>query len=163
MEAVRADGLLIDCSASQVIGSGGRQVQHAHELRGDVRSSSCRQTIRSSEARRGWREAKGMDGLMNNGGKKKESDARRKEKKKMATGASPKGPGWPRSWRIVSDRERFGRQMMGGAEGTLLEARARKLRRGKPQHVMMHVTLSMPSINSAKMSSQLVMMACLRT
>lgn len=91
MEAVRADGLLIDCSASQVIASGGRQVQHTHELHVDVRSSSCRQTIRSSEARRDLREAEDMKGLMNGGGKMKESDAKRKEKKKMATGASPKG------------------------------------------------------------------------
>lgn len=91
MEAARADGLLIDCSAAQVIGSGGHQVQHTHELHVDVRSSSCRHTIRSSLARGDWREAGGMNGLMNKRGKMKESDAKSKEEKKMATGTSPNG------------------------------------------------------------------------
>lgn len=148
MEAVWADGLLIDCSASQVIGSGGRQVQHTHELHVDVRSSSCRQTIRSSEARRDFREAEDMKGLMNSGGKMKESDAKRKEKKKRwPLELLQKGPGWPRSWRIVQDRERFGRQMMGGAEGTGITLSGSagsysKLRPGgRPQHVIRRVTL----------------------
>jgi hypothetical protein len=61
-----------------------------------------------------------MKGLMNDGGKMKESDAKEKRKgKRWPLELLQKGPGWPRSWRIVSDRERFGRQMMGGAEGTL--------------------------------------------
>lgn len=46
---------------------------------------------------------------------------KRKERKRWPLELLQKGPGWPRSWRIVSDRERFGRQMMGGAEGTLFE------------------------------------------
>lgn len=45
MEAARADGLQIGCSAAHVVGSGWRQVQHAHELHVS-RSPCCRQDYR---------------------------------------------------------------------------------------------------------------------